>query len=226
MTDRELRFILEPEGARRLRSFDIPYPEHELVQEAEQAVAAAERLGFPVVLKIVSPDVPHKSDAGGVIADLAAPGEVREAFARIRVSVAQNAPGAKIEGLLVCAQEPEGLEVIVGGLEDPVFGPAVMFGLGGIYTEVFQDVVFGIAPLEEKDALEMMARIKGRPLLEGVRGQPARDMGGLAKLLVRVSRLMAEHREIKQLDLNPVRVYHSGLSVLDVRIFEQLPSGI
>ena len=223
MTDQRLRFVPEPEGAERLRSYGIPYPKHELVQEEDQAVAAAKRLGFPVVLKVVSLDVVHKSDAGGVIANLSAPQEVREAFTRIRASVAQNVPEAAIEGLLVCAQEPEGLEVIVGGLEDPVFGPAVMFGLGGIYTEVFKDVVFGIAPLGKKEALEMVAGIKGRALLEGLRGRPPLDKNSLARLLVRVSRLMAKHREIKQLDLNPVRVYHNGLSVLDVRIFEQPP---
>ncbi|MBW1712275.1 MAG: acetate--CoA ligase family protein, partial [Deltaproteobacteria bacterium] len=191
MAEAELNFVLEPKGVDYLRSY-APYPEHELVQDADRAVEAADRLGYPVVLKIVSPDVPHKSDAGGVVAGLTTPGEVRRAYGQIEESVARNVPLATVEGMLVCRQEAEGLEVIVGGLEDPVFGPVVMFGLGGIYTEVFEDVVFGIAPLEKMDALEMLAQIKGRPLLTGVRGQPAKDTDSLAGLLVQASRLMTD----------------------------------
>ncbi len=221
MNEADLDFVLEPDGVEYLRSYDIPYPKHELVRDEDRAVETAERLGFPVVLKIVSPDLPHKSEAGGVVADLNTPDEVRLSYGRILDSTARYAPGTRVEGLLVCRQEPRGLEVIVGGLEDPVFGPVVMFGLGGIYTEVFKDVVFGVAPLNREEALEMLTGIKGYPLLTGVRGQQAKDKDSLAGLLVRVSRLLVEHRQIKQLDLNPVRVYEEGLSVLDVRIFEE-----
>jgi acetyltransferase len=122
---------------------------------------------------------------------------------------------------LVCKQAPDGLEVIVGGLDDATFGPTVMFGLGGIFAEALEDVSFRIAPLERRDAEDMVEEIKGYPLLTGARGQASYDLNAVVELLLSVSRLLIDHREITELDLNPVRVYHEGLLVLDARIMER-----
>lgn len=220
LQESNLRFVIEPHGIGYLEDYGISYPDHGLARNADQAVTIADRLGYPVVLKIVSPNVPHKSDAGGVLTGVLNSEEVRQGYERILVSVAANTPGAAIEGMLICRQAAEGLEVIVGGFDDEVFGPVVMFGLGGIYTEVFKDVSFGIAPLEEPDAKEMLRQVKGYSLLQGVRGQEAKDINRLSELLIKMSQLMIDRKNIKQLDLNPVRVYENGLIVLDVRIFE------
>jgi acetyl-CoA synthetase (ADP-forming) len=214
----ESRLITEPEAVQYLKRYNIPYPEHGLARSAEEAVKIAAGTGYPVVLKIVSPDVAHKSDAGGVITGLETPSQVREAYDRILARVLAAVPGASIEGVLVCRQAPQGLEVIVGALEDEVFGPAIMFGLGGIFTEVFQDVSFRIAPLMPFDAAEMIRETKAYPLLRGIRGQTPCDIQALEQLLLAVSRLVMEHREIKELDLNPVRVFKEGLLVLDARM--------
>jgi acyl-CoA synthetase (NDP forming) len=214
----ESRLITEPEVVQYLKRYNIPYPEHGLARSAEEAVKIAAGTGYPVVLKIVSPDVAHKSDAGGVITGLETPSQVREAYDRILARVLAAVPGASIEGVLVCRQAPQGLEVIVGALEDEVFGPAIMFGLGGIFTEVFQNVSFRIAPLMPFDAAEMIRETKAYPLLRGIRGQTPCDIQALEQLLLAVSRLVMEHREIKELDLNPVRVFKEGLLVLDARM--------
>lgn len=214
----ESRLITEPEAVQYLKRYNIPYPEHGLARSAEEAVKIAAGTGYPVVLKIISPDVSHKSDSGGVITGLETAGQVREAYDRIHARVMAAVPGASIEGVLVCRQAPQGLEVIVGALEDEVFGPAIMFGLGGIFAEVFQDVSFRIAPLMPFDAAEMIRETKAYPLLRGIRGQTPCDIQALEQLLLAVSRLVMEHREIKELDLNPVRVFKEGLLVLDARM--------
>ncbi|MEW5723079.1 MAG: acetate--CoA ligase family protein [Thermodesulfobacteriota bacterium] len=212
--------IPEPEAVKRLAVYSIPYPEHGVAQTAEEAAALADRLGYPVVLKVVSAKAPHKSDVGGVALGLAGPAAVKAEFEALRERIRRAIPGAAIQGVLVCRQAPPGLEVIVGGVDDPVFGPTVMFGLGGIFAEVIKDVSFRIAPLERRDAEEMIGEIKGYPLLRGVRGQEPRDLAKLADLLLAVSRLMIEKPEIKELDLNPVILYPDGLLALDARMVE------
>jgi acyl-CoA synthetase (NDP forming) len=212
------QYVLEPQAVRLLEQYGIPYPAHRLARDAEQAAAIAEEIGFPVVVKIVSPHVLHKSDAGGVLVGLEDATAVRGGFETVLGCVGRAAPDARIEGVLVCKQAAEGLEVIVGGLEDETFGPAVMFGLGGIFTEVMKDVSFRIAPLERRDAEEMIREIQGYTLLTGARGQAPLDVGALIGLLLSVSRLVTEHREIQELDLNPVRVYEHGLLALDARL--------
>jgi len=140
------------------------------------------------------------------------------AYEGIVRSVREHAPDAAIPGMLVCQQAPPGLEVIVGGLQDVMFGPALMFGLGGIFAEVLQDVTFRVVPIERVDAQEMLQEIRGYPLLEGTRGHEDYDVEALVDLLLAVSRMMAERTEIQELDLNPVRVYRRGLIALDARI--------
>jgi len=214
----ELRLILEPEAVQLLSRYGIPYPDHGLAHGVDEAVRIADRLGYPVVLKVVSPDVVHKSAAGGVVTGVEHPIGVRDAYKAIAKSVDEIVPGARFEGALVCEQAPQGLEVIVGGLDDPAFGSTVMFGLGGVEVETYKDVTFRIAPLERRDAEEMLEEIEAYPLLTGARSQPRCDLQALVELLLSVSRLLMEHPEIKELDLNPVRLYERGLLVLDARM--------
>jgi acyl-CoA synthetase (NDP forming) len=210
--------LLEPKAIDLLRAQGIPYPECGVSHSAKEAVQVAERVGYPVVAKVVSPDVLHKSDAGGVAVGLENASQVREAYARVLSTVDTRVPGARILGMLICQQALPGLEVIVGALKDPLFGPTVMFGLGGIFTEVLRDVSFRIAPLDRRDAEEMIEEIKGYPLLAGVRGEKPRDVDALVTLLLQVSQLVMQRPDIEELDLNPVRVYERGIQVLDVRI--------
>jgi acyl-CoA synthetase (NDP forming) len=217
MSERE-RYVLEPEAVALLAEYGILYPQHGFAHDAPEAQRIAEKLGYGVVLKVVSPDVVHKSDAGGVLLGLEDGGSVREGFDALVRRVRSTVPGARIEGALVCQEAPEGVEVIVGALEDATFGPTVMVGMGGVFTEVLRDVAFRVAPLEPRDAEEMIEEIRGYPLLTGARGQAPLDVASLAELLLSVSRLVTERREIKELDLNPVRLYEDGLLVLDARM--------
>jgi acyl-CoA synthetase (NDP forming) len=210
--------LLEPEAIGLLQAHGIPYVEHAVANSAEEAVDIAERLGYPVVLKIVSPDVLHKSDAGGVVLGLQSGPEVRQAYEHILAAVAENTPEAEIRGMLVCRQAPPGLEVIVGALQDALFGSTVMFGLGGVFTEVLRDVSFRIAPVERHDAEEMIREIQGFPLLAGARGLEPCDLEALENLLLAVSEMVVTRPDINELDLNPVRVYAEGLAVLDARV--------
>jgi acyl-CoA synthetase (NDP forming) len=211
-------FVLEPEAVELLSNYQVPYPAHGLAHSSDEVVEIAERLGYPVVLKIVSPDVIHKSDAGGVLVGIADREQARDGYNTILDSVVAHLPGTRIEGILVCKQAPVGLEVIVGSLDDPMFGPTIMFGMGGIFAEVLRDVVFRLAPLSRLDALEMVREVKGYPLIAGLRGQKTRDEEALVDLLLAISQLVTEHGEIKELDLNPVCLYEQGLLVLDVRV--------
>ncbi|MFX1555285.1 MAG: acetate--CoA ligase family protein [Promethearchaeota archaeon] len=211
------RYVLEPEAVHLLQQYGILYPAHGFARDADEAAGIAQELGFPVVLKIVSPDITHKSDAGGVVVGIKEAEEVRSAYKRILDCVRSAVPKVRIEGVLVCEQAPDGLEVIVGALNDVSFGPTVMFGLGGIFTEVLQDVSFRVAPLRRSDAEEMIREIRGYPLLGRARGKAPLDVEGLVKLLLSVSQLVTERGETQEFDLNPVRVYEDGLLALDAR---------
>ena len=147
--------------------------------------------------------------------------EVARGFNEMKDHLAKVLPEAPIEGILVCKQAPKGLDVIVGALEDPVFGSAIMFGLGGIFTEVMQDVSFRLVPLNREDAQGMIAEIRGYPLLSGARGQVRCDLDQLTELLLSVSRMIADQRSIRELDLNPIRLFDKGLMALDVRVMKQ-----
>ena len=221
MSQEKGKFVLEPEAVKYLKQYKIPYPKHGLAHNAKEAVAIADRLGYPVVLKVVSPDVLHKSDAGGVAVGLENAKQVRAGYGQILDLVQKAVADAAITGVLVCKQAAKGVEVIVGALEDPVFGPTLMFGLGGIFTELMRDVAFRIAPIERLDAEEMVKEIKGYPVLTGLRGQPGCDVNRLIDLLMAVSKMVTEKTDIKELDLNPVRLFERGLMVLDVRLVKK-----
>ena len=171
-----------------------------------------------MVLKVVSPDIAHKSDAGGVKLNLKTADEVRAAHAAILKSCSEAVPGAKIAGVAVQHMAPQGTEVIVGMTTDAQFGPVMMFGLGGIMVEVLKDVSFRLVPLADRDAGQMIEEIKGRPVLSGVRGQPASDIAALKSTILKVSEFVAQHPEVQELDLNPVFAYPDGAIAVDARI--------
>lgn len=210
--------LLEHEAIEIVKYYGAPVAEAVLAKTPEDAVKAASKMGYPVVLKIVSPDISHKSDVGGVIIGVKTPEEVREAAKKIIENVSRNAPKARITGILVQKMVPKGLEVIIGGLRDDIFGPVVMFGLGGIFVEVLRDVSFRIAPITVDDALEMMSEIKSAKLLEGYRGQPPVDKQSLAKIIISVANLLEENPEIESVDLNPVIAYPDKALVVDARV--------
>jgi len=210
--------LTEVESKEILHEAGIPVAVSVLAQDKNEAAKAAEKTGFPVVLKVVSPDVAHKSDVGGVRLGLESKEDVEEAFDEIMDAVKTAQPDARIEGVAVQKMALAGTEVIVGMSKDPQFGPVMMFGLGGILVEVLKDVAFRIVPLEPKDAAEMVREIKGFPVLEGVRGQPPADVAALENLILKVSEFVEAHPEIDELDLNPVFAYPDGALAVDARI--------
>ncbi len=211
-------YLLEPEAKMVCMEYGIPVTRFKVALTLDEASRFADQIGYPVVLKIVSPDVLHKSDVGGVMLDLKKTAEVKDAYEKILANVKKHKPDAKIVGVLVQEMAPSSTEVIVGSTKDPQFGPAIMFGLGGIFVEILKDVTFRIAPLSETDAKEMITEVKGYPILKGYRGQPPADTDAIVKILMNASRLVMDHMEIKELDLNPIIVYQKGAKTVDARI--------
>lgn len=210
--------LLETEAKTVCMDYGIPVTKFKLAKDEEDAVKHAESIGFPVVLKIVSPDIIHKSDVGGVKIGIKNAKEVRGAYTEIMKNVHKNKANAQIVGMLVQEMAPAGTEVIVGSIKDPQFGPALMFGLGGIFVEVLKDVTFRVAPITEKEAHEMISEVKAYPLLKGYRNTPPADIKAIADILLKTSKMVMEHQEIKELDLNPILVYEKGAKAVDVRI--------
>ena len=212
------RVLTEVESKQVLEEAGIPVVRARLARTAQEASRVAAEVGFPVALKIVSPDVTHKSDVGGVRLGLGSAVEVAAAFDEIVASVKAHQPEARIDGVSVQPMAKPGIEVIVGMSKDPQFGPVLMFGLGGILVEVLKDVAFRIVPLERRDARQMIHEIKAFPALEGFRGQEPADLEALEKLLLRVSEFVEAHPEVEELDLNPVFAYRDGAVAVDARI--------
>jgi acyl-CoA synthetase (NDP forming) len=208
----------EIEAKEMLEQAGVPVSPARLAKTRDEAMAVAGELGYPAVLKVVSPQITHKSDVGGVELGLASGEEVAAAFDRIVQSAKQHAPDATIDGVAVQRMEKPGLEVIVGVTTDPQFGPVLMFGLGGVLVEVLKDVSFRIIPIEERDARQMIEEIKGYPLLQGFRGQDPADQAKLRELLLKVSAFVEQHPEVAELDLNPVFAYKDGAIAVDARI--------
>jgi acetyltransferase len=194
------------------------------INQADSAGSAAEiarKQGFPVALKVSSADVLHKSDVGGVRLNLDSPEAVEKAYEDILANVRQARPEAKLGDMLVSQMAPPGLEVIVGMNRDPQFGPIILFGLGGIMVEIFQDVSLRLLPFSRDDALDMIREIKGYELISGYRGQPPIDEQALADCLLSVAQMAEKHSEIVEIDLNPVMAYPDGILVVDARIIEK-----
>ena len=212
------RNLLEPEAKAICLAYDIPTPPFKVVTSLEDAATSAESVGYPVVLKIVSPDILHKTEVGGVVVGLSSKDAVQSGYRRIMETAKSRRPDARLTGVLVQKMAPDSIEVIVGSINDPQFGPTILFGLGGIFVEILKDVVFRIAPLEERDAREMILEIKGYSALAGYRGFPPADQDAIVNLILSVSRLVTENPQIDQMDLNPAMVYEHGALVVDARI--------
>jgi acetyl-CoA synthetase (ADP-forming) len=210
--------LLETEAKAVCRDYGIPVTKSELATNEQEAARLAEKIGFPVVLKILSPDIIHKSDVGGVMINLKDEKEVRNAYQQIMKNVKNHNAKAKILGILVQEMAPSSTEVIVGAIKDPQFGPALMFGLGGVFVEVLKDVTFRIAPVAADEAREMIGEVKAYPLLKGYRGSPPADIDAIVKIILATSKLVMEHQEVKELDLNPIMVYEKGAKTVDARI--------
>jgi acetyl-CoA synthetase (ADP-forming) len=221
--EQQRRSLLEPEAKRLCTQWGIPVPKFRVAQTAKEAAELAERIGLPAVLKIVSKDIVHKTDVGGVLTNLRTKTDVKRGYDMILRNTKCRIPNACIEGVLVQRMVPSSLEVIVGGLRDDQFGPAVMFGMGGIFTEIFKDVVFTLAPITVPEALQMIDRIRASCLFNGYRGQPRLDRNVLADIIIDVSRMMEEIPEISEIDLNPVIVYKNRASAIDARIMLSSP---
>ena len=210
--------LLEEEGIRILDAYGLPMPKSAACASPAEAVQAAESIGYPVVMKIISPQITHKSDAGGVRVGLAGPADVERAFGEITANARRYDPQARIDGCLVVEMVRGGRELIIGCKQEPGMGPMLMLGMGGIYVEVLKDVTFRLAPVTDVEAAQMIQSIKTRKMLEGVRGQKPSDIRALVECIRRVSRLVTDHPRIRELDMNPVVALQEGCRVLDVRM--------
>ena len=218
-------FVLEHEAKDIMKAYGIPIPPYDTAVSADEAVEKSAAIGYPVVLKILSKDVLHKSDAGGVKINLKNDDEVREAFGEIMENAKKYGEKKGIDvdlsrGVFISDFADMGTEVIVGVTRDPQFGHALMFGLGGIFVEVLKDVTFRLIPFTEMDAREMVGEIKAAKILEGVRGQAPRDVEALIEVMLCVSKMVSENPEISELDCNTTILYEKGKGVLvvDARI--------
>jgi acetyltransferase len=216
--------LSEFECKRILERCGVSVTREELATSADEAVVVAHKLGYPVVLKIQSSEILHKSDAGGVMLDLGTEDEVRRAYHEILSNARRSSPEAEIQGVLVQEMVQGGVEVIIGSTKDPVFGPVIMFGLGGIFVEALGDVSFRVAPLSRHDAEDMIAEIKGYRVLQGMRGREPVDQGAITDAILCVSRLVTEHRDvIDELDINPLVVFPLGAKAVDALITTSRP---
>ena len=221
-------FLLAHEASRVAEILGLRMPRSTLAHNMDEAVKAAEEIGYPVVMKVVSKDIVHKSDAGGVALDLVDRNEVIDAYQAILRSCHAYKPDAVIEGIEVVEMVRSGVETIIGARQDASFGPTVMFGLGGIYVEVMKDVSFRAAPVSPTVADEMIADIRSYPLLLGVRGESRKDTNGISEVVVRLSHLIDRCRRITDIEINPLVVYDvgEGVKAVDVRILFENPWGV
>ena len=215
---KEKRLLLETEAKELLREYKIPVPDFKLIKREEKIAGLAKEINFPIVMKIVSPDIIHKSDAGGVKIGIKDEKEAESAYQEIIFKAKKYNKRAQIYGVIAYTMIPQTTEIIIGMMKDPHFGPVIMFGLGGIFVEVLKDISFRILPIEERDAEEMINEIKGSKILKGARGEGPKDIEAIKKLLMKISQLVIENSEIKEIDLNPVFVFDKGLQVVDARM--------
>ncbi len=224
---KEGRLVLtEFESKRFLKQAGIPVIETKMAQTPSEAVLVSQRIGFPVALKINAPDIVHKSDAGGVKLSLNCVSEVRSAYREIIHAIRKKYPSSSIHGVSVQKMAKPGTEVIIGATKDPQFGPVIMFGLGGIFVEVLKDVSFRIIPLSRKDAQEMIEEIKGSPILKGYRGKERVDITALTEIILKISDLIEQNPEIKEIELNPLLAYRKGALAVDARIILEEDKGL
>jgi acetyl-CoA synthetase (ADP-forming) len=210
--------LLIDEAQRVCELHGIPTPKSSLTKNVEEAVDQAKEIGFPIVIKIVSPQILHKSEVGGVISDISDERQLKSEYEKLIARVRSKEHSAILLGVLIQRMMPPSTELIVGGTRDKQFGPAVMFGMGGIFAEVYDDVAFRVAPLDTTDALNLIRRLRGSKILSGFRGRPPANLDAIVDVLLNVSNLMTEHDTVEQLDLNLVIAYPDGLCAVDCRI--------
>ncbi|TEU03652.1 MAG: acetyl-CoA synthetase [Dehalococcoidia bacterium] len=210
--------LTELESKQILKEVGINTTDIGLARSKEEAVAHSQELGYPVVLKIVSPDILHKTDVGGVKLSLNNKEDVGNAYDEIISAIKKHQPSAKIQGVSVQPMARPATEVIIGMSKDPQFGPVLMFGLGGILVEILKDISFRIVPLTMRDANEMIREIKGYPVLEGYRGQEPANIAVLEQMLLKVSEFVESKPEIKELDINPIFAYSDSALAIDARV--------
>jgi acetyl-CoA synthetase (ADP-forming) len=224
---KEGRSILtEFESKKILKQVGIPVLETRLAKTQKEAISLSQKMGFPVALKIASPDVIHKSDSGGVKLSINSVAEVKKAYDEIMKKVVKQFPRAVIHGVSIQKMVPPGTEVIVGISKDPQFGPVVMFGLGGIFVELLKDVSFRVIPVERRDAQEMIKEIKGYPVLEGYRGKEPANIPALVEIILKLSKWVKQNHQIKELELNPIFAYRDKALAVDARIILEGLGGI
>ena len=213
-------FLLAHEGQAVMRAAGIPIPQTLIARSLEEAVRAAETIGYPVVMKVVSRDILHKSDAGGVALDLDDKKEVIDAYQAILRNARAYKADANIEGVEVSEMVEKGMETIIGARRDRTFGPLIMFGLGGIYVEVMKDVAFRALPINRKEIMAMVKEIRAYPLLLGVRGEEKKDLDGVVDTIIKVGTVLQRCDRITDIEINPLMVYEHGRGVkaVDVRI--------
>ena len=212
--------LLEDEGREILDAYGFPLPQSIVATTEDEAVNAANKIGYPIVMKISSPQIVHKSDAGGVKVNLTNDDETRDGFRTIMENAKKYDSNAEIKGVLIVEMVKGGKEMIIGSKLEPGMGPVVMLGMGGIYVEILKDVTFRLAPLTDQEANDMISSIKTKKLLDGVRGEEPSDINKLSECIQRLSQLVSDFKEIKELDMNPVLVMEKGqgCKILDVRI--------
>ncbi|WP_456366043.1 acetate--CoA ligase family protein [Thermococcus sp.] len=218
--------MVEYEAKQVLRAYGLPVPNEKLAKTLDEALKYAAEIGYPVAMKLMSPQILHKSDAKVVLLNVRTPEELREKWDEIHENARRYRPDAEVLGVLIAPMLRPGREVIIGVTEDPQFGHALMFGLGGIFVEVLKDVTFRIIPISERDAERMIREIRGYPILAGARGEEPADTDAIVELLTKVSELVDELGDyIKEMDLNPVFVYERGKGavVVDARIILKVP---
>ena len=201
-----------------LGDWNIPTLTMATASSAGMAVEVAKTLGYPVVMKLLSPDITHKSDVGGVILDLGSDKEVNDAYHGMVTSVKQHLPKARIEGVVLQKMAEPGLEVIIGAKLDPQFGHVIMFGLGGIFVEICRDVSFRVTPVDREMAREMILEIKGSPIIEGARGMEPADLEAIIDVITILSSMLEKNPDITEIDINPLIVYSLGSVAVDARM--------
>jgi len=215
---KEKRPLLETEAKELLKEYGIPVPDFKLIKSEDEITGLDKEINFPIVMKVVSPDIIHKTDAGGVKIGLKDEKEAKLAYQEIIFKAKKYNKEAQIFGVITYSMIPKATEIIIGMMKDPHFGPVAMFGLGGIFVEILKDISFRILPIEERDAREMITEIKGYEILKGARGNPPRDIQAIEEVLMKVSKLTMENPEINEIDLNPIFVFEKGLQVVDARM--------
>ena len=213
--------LLEPEAKALVSAWGIQVPKSVLIKRPEDVAIKSKEITPPFVLKVVSQDIIHKRDVGGVITGLKDSEEVSKALGEMKENLANEAPKARIEGFLLEAMIPTGIELIIGGLRDPQFGPAVMFGTGGFAVELVKDVSFRLAPLNREEVFDMMREVKSYPLLRGFRGSKPVDTEKLASAIMELSDILLEIEAIKEIEINPLLVCEVGAMAVDARVVLQ-----